>query len=55
MIGNRRFERTNKLIACKSYMKHEKVPGNKEKFVYGFKYIKTDKVDIYNLIGCESY
>ena len=37
MIGNRRFERINKLISCKSYIKSEDVPENKEIFVYGFK------------------
>ena len=35
-------------------MKHEDVPENKEIFVYGFKHIKTDKIDSYILIGCES-
>ena len=54
MIENRRFERINNMIACKSYMKHENVPENKEVFVYGFKHIKTDKIDNYELIGSES-
>ena len=27
---------------------------NKEIFIYGFKHVKTDKIDNYILIGCES-
>ena len=30
------------------------IPENKEIFIYGFKRVKTDKLDNYNLIGCES-
>ena len=33
------------MTGCKSYMKNEEIPENKETFVYGFKRIKTDKVD----------
>ena len=41
-------------MECKSYMKNKDVPENKEIFFYGFKHIKTDKIDNYILIGCES-
>ena len=37
-----------------SFTKYEENPENKEIFTYGFKHIKTDKVDNYILIGCES-
>ena len=37
--------------ACKLYMKHEEVPEKQLVFVYGFTYIKTDKLDIFILIG----
>ena len=39
---------------CKSSMKNEEIPENNEIFVYGFKHVKTDKLDIYLLIGSES-
>ena len=42
------------MIVCKSYMKHEGVPENKEIFVYGIKHIKTDKIGNSILIVCES-
>ena len=38
----------------KSYTKNEDIPENKEIFVYGFKHVKTEKIDKYILIGCES-
>ena len=41
-------------MECRSYMKNEEIPENKNIFVYGFKHIKTDKNDNYILIGCES-
>ena len=41
------------MMECKSYMKNEDVPEHKEIFVYGFKHVKTDKVDNYILTGCE--
>ena len=41
-------------MECKSYMKNEDILENKEIFVYGFKHIKTDKIDSYIIIGCES-
>ena len=37
-----------------NYTKYENIPENKEIFIYGFKHIKTDKIDNYILIGCES-
>ena len=54
MVEKRRFERINDIIKCKSYIKYEEIPENKEIFVYGCKHIKTDKIDNYILIGCES-
>ena len=54
MIVKRRFERLNNMIACNSYNTNEDFPENKEIFVYGFKHIKTDKIDKCILIGCES-
>ena len=53
MVLERRFERINNMISCKSYIKYEDIPGNKGTFIYGFKHIKTDKIDNI-LIGCES-
>ena len=54
MVVKRRFERLYKMMECKSYMKNERIPEKKEIFVYGFKHVKTDKINIYLLIGCES-
>ena len=45
MIESRRFERRNNIIACKSYIQYADIPENKEIFIYGFRHIKTDKVD----------
>ena len=50
----RRFERIYNMIACKSYFRNDDNPGNKEISVHGFDHFKTDKVDKYILIGCES-
>ena len=54
MVVKRRFERIYNLIECKLYMKNEDILENKERFVYGLKQTKTDKVDIYFSTGCES-
>ena len=54
MIEKRRFERINDMLTYKSYIKYEDISENKEKFIYGFKHVKTDKVDNYILIGSES-
>ena len=54
MVVKRRFERINDMITHKSYIKYEYIPENKEIFIYGFKHVKTDKIDNYILIGCES-
>ena len=55
MVVQRRLERVfNMMMDCKSYTKNEDIPENKEIFVYSFKHVKTDKVDNYILIGCES-
>ena len=42
------------MMECKSYIKHEEIPENKEIFVNAFKHFKTEKIDNYILIGCES-
>ena len=55
MVVKRRFERINNMIVCKSYIKNEEKPENKEIIIYGFKHIKTDKIDSFTLIGCESH
>ena len=34
-------------------MKNEDIPENKEILVYGFKHVKTDKINNYKLFGCE--
>ena len=44
MVVKRRFERINDLITCKSYIKYEEIPENKEILFYGFKQIETDKI-----------
>ena len=55
MIKQRRFERIyNMMSDFKTYIKYEDIPENKEIFIYSFKPVKTDKVDIYILIGSES-
>ena len=55
MVVKRRFERLfNMMMECKPYTKNEDISENKEIFIYGFKHVKTDKVDNYRLIGCES-
>ena len=54
MVEQRRIERINVMITYKSYIKYEDIPENKEIFVYGYKQIKTDKIDNYILIGCET-
>ena len=54
MIEKRRFERINNMMDCKSYIKYEDIPENKEIFIYGFKHVKADKIDNYILIGCDS-
>ena len=54
MLVKRRFGRVYIMMECKSYMKKEDVPENKENFIHGFEHIKTDKIDIYTSIGCKS-
>ena len=47
MTENRQFERIIKKAACKSYIKNEDFPENKEIFIYGLKHNETDEVAIY--------
>ena len=42
------------MATCKCYNKYEDIPENKELFIYGFKHIKTDKIDNFILIVRES-
>ena len=53
-VVKRRFKKLNIMMGCKSYIENEDLPENKEIFVYGFKHVKTDKIDNYILTGCES-
>ena len=43
MVDKRRFETIYKIMECKSYIKNEDIPENKEIFISGFKPVKTDK------------
>ena len=54
MIEKRRFERIYNAIETMTYTKYEDISENKEIFIYGFKHVKTDKVNNYILIGSES-
>ena len=54
MIKQRRCERIYNAKESKSYTKYEDISENKETFIYGFKHVKTDKIDNHILIGCES-
>ena len=45
MVVKRRFERINKMTACKSCIRSEDIPKNNETFTYGFKHNKIDEVD----------
>ena len=53
-VVQRRFERLYNAIATITYTKYEDISENKEIFVYAFKHVKTEKIDNYILIGCES-
>ena len=55
LVVKRRFERIhNMMMDCKSYTKNEDIPENKEIYFCGLKHVKTDKIDNYLLIGCDS-
>ena len=54
MIVKRRFEGIRYMMDYKLYTKNEDLPENKEIFIYSFKHVKTDKVNNYILIACES-
>ena len=54
MIEKRRFERIYNAIETMTYTKYEDISENKEIFIYGFKHVKTDKVNNYILIVSES-
>ena len=42
------------VVKVKEFFEKTRHIKNKEIFVYGYKFIKTDKIDNYILIGCES-
>ena len=54
LIIKRRFERIRNMMDYESYTKNEDIPENKEIFISSFKYVKTEKVNFYILIACES-
>ena len=54
MVMKRRFEMINYKMDVNFYSKNEKIPENKEIFIYGFKHNGAKKVDNYILIGFES-
>ena len=43
MVVKIRFERINDMMECKSFVKNEVIPENKEMFVYGFSKLKQLK------------
>ena len=47
IVVKRRFERLYNAKETSTYTKYEDNPENEELFNYGFKHIKTDKVDNY--------
>ena len=55
MVVKIRFERINDIMLCKSYIKNEHLPDNKEEIIYGFGHFKTDNVVKYIPVGCESH
>ena len=54
MVPKRRLERIYNAKEIMTYTKYEDFPENKQIFIYGFKHVKTDKIDYFILIGCES-
>ena len=54
MVEKIRFEKIYNAIDSTVCTKYEDVIENKEIFIYGLKLIKTDKVDSYISVGCES-
>ena len=53
-FAERRFERINNMVAAKACINKKDLLENKKIFIYGFKHIKTDKIDNYIFFGCES-
>ena len=54
MVVRTRFERIYNTIESIVYTEDQVFSESREVFIYGFKYKKTDKVNRYNLVGCES-
>ena len=54
MVEKRRIEMIYNAIETLTYTKYEDITENKEISIYGLKHVKTDKIDDYILIGCES-
>ena len=45
MVEKRRFERIYNAMETMTYTKNEDISENKEIFIYGFKHVKTDKIN----------
>ena len=54
MVVKRRFERLYVFMEVNSYTIYEELREDKGMFNYGFKHIKTNKVDSYIRVRCES-
>ena len=54
MFEKKRFEMIYNATETMTYTKYEGIAENKEIFIYEFKHIVTDKIDIYSLVGSES-
>ena len=54
MVVKNCFERIYNMMECNLYMKVEDFPENKELSVYGCKDKKTNKIENFLLVGCES-
>ena len=47
MVVKRRFERIYTALESMDYTKYEDISENKERYIYGIKHVKTDKIDNY--------
>ena len=54
MVVKRRFEGIISMMECKPYIENEDNFENEIRDIYGFKRNKTDNIDNYKLLGCES-
>ena len=51
MVVKKPFEKICNKMECTSYIRNEDSSKNKEIFIYGFKHMKTDKINDYILFG----